>query len=77
MFSINKPNVISRTRPHLLHGHNLNKLGKGLLCDYTRTKYQALGLVVSEKISCFPNISLYKTCDSQGAGVGSFLAPGA
>ena len=32
------------------------------------TKYQVLGLVVSDKktFSCFPYISLYKTCDPQG-----------
>ena len=58
MFSINKPNVISRTRPHLLHGHNWNKLGKGLLCDYTRT-YQ----ISSPRLSGFREdfmFSLYK-----------------
>ena len=57
-------------------GHNLNKLGRGLLGDAT---YQIprlyIGLAVSDKkfFSHFPNISLYKTCDP---GAEPFFAPG-
>ena len=49
-----------RAGPYLALGHNLNKLGRE----------SALGLVVSDtKIySCFPHLSLCKTCDPPGAG---------
>ena len=55
---------------NLPQGHNLNKLGSGPLYDAIYTKYQALGLVVSNKIfSCFPYISLCKTCDPQSGPI--------
>ena len=75
MFSINKPIVISRTMPYLPHGHNLNKLGKGPLCDYT---YQ----ISSPRLGGFREdfmFSLYKPIYNMrlsGGRGGSFLAPG-
>ena len=50
-------------------GHNLNKLGRGLLGDAT---YLISGLyaLCHEDFLTFPNISLYKTCDP---GAGPFL----
>ena len=59
-----------------LKGHNFNKDGSGLLGDDTYQISRVLVLVVSCKkdLSCFPYISLLKTCD---LGVGRILATGA
>ena len=50
------------------YGFNLNRHGRGLLVDATYQNSTPLALVVLDKkvCSCFPYISLCKTCDPQG-----------
>ena len=58
-------------------GHNLNKLGKGLLGDATFQISRLWALWFQTRIffSRFPYISQCKTCDTPGGGGGAFLAP--